>query len=81
MNTSIIVLSLIYLKKYELIIKLSRWIYKELIKINYSNLKLKKALEKKDLEIIKRIVHLNVDKNILNKYLVTYYYNYELVKL
>jgi ankyrin repeat protein len=81
-NTSIVHSSLKYLKVFN-IVKLSKWINEELIKINYSDLKLEKALEKKDLELIKEIIYLNVDKNILNKYLIKYKYykNYELVKL
>jgi hypothetical protein len=90
-NTSIVHSSLKYLKTFNIAVKLSRWIYEELIKINYSDLKLEKIFKKKDLEIIKEsgygledevlIIHLNVDKNILNKYLVKYYNDYELVKL
>src|SRR3982750_878448 len=80
-NTSIIVSSLKYLKKYELIIKLSKWINEELIKINYIDLKLEKVLEKKDLEVIKEIIHLNENKNILNEYLANYCDDYEIIKL
>jgi hypothetical protein len=79
-NTSIIHSSLKYLKTFN-IIKLSRWIYEELKSINYNDLKLKKAFKKKDLEIIKEIIHLNVNKELLNKYLTRYYNDYELVKL
>jgi ankyrin repeat protein len=90
-NISIVHSSLKYLKTFNLVIKLSRWIYEELIKINYNDLKLEKILEKRDLELIKEsgcgledkvlIIHLNVDKNILNEHLIKYYDNYELIKL
>jgi hypothetical protein len=53
LNTSIIHSSLKYLKTFNLAIKLSIWIYEELIKINYNDSKLEKAFEKKDLELIR----------------------------
>jgi hypothetical protein len=52
-NTSIVHSSLKYLKTFNLVIKLSRWIYEELIKINYNDSKLKKALKIEDFEIVK----------------------------
>jgi hypothetical protein len=44
MNTYIVESSLKYIKNnYKLIVKISRWIYFELIKINYSNSKIDRA--------------------------------------
>lgn len=57
---------------YEFTSNLSKWIFNELVKINYSNNKLSKALDKRDFEIIKILIKFNKDINLLSDYLVRY---------
>jgi hypothetical protein len=82
MNTSIVHSSLKYINNnYNLIVKLAKWIDEELNLINYSDLKLNKALLVKDIEIIKSIIKYVKDKNIMNKYLSKYWNHFEITKL
>jgi ankyrin repeat protein len=67
MNLYIINSSLKYLNNnYKLVVKLSKWFYEDLILINYSENKLVKCFERKDLDCVKIIIHLNQNKDILN---------------
>jgi hypothetical protein len=63
-NTFIIVSSLKYLKTFH-IVKLSRWIYEELINICYSDSKFRRASCINDLEVIETIIHLVQNKDLL----------------
>src|SRR5580704_12154089 len=83
MNTSIVNLSLKYIKNnnYNLIIKLSKWIYEELILIKYNDSKLNKALEVEDIEVIKILINLVQNKNLLNKYMYKFINKIHILKL
>ena len=66
MNTSIIHLSLKYLNNnYTLISKLSIWINEYLVIIHYDDYKLKKAFKLEDSEVIKSIICLTQDQELL----------------
>jgi ankyrin repeat protein len=81
MNVSIINSSLKYLNKYELIVKLVSWIYEELRSIYYEDFKLESSLKKKDVDVVKDLIHLVKDKSKLTEYLITYINNVEILKL
>lgn len=73
MNVSLICLTLKYLRtNYKLISCTCKWIYFELSKMNFSESKFIKALEKENLEIIKDLIKFNENKDILDKYLANF---------
>jgi ankyrin repeat protein len=82
MNTFIIHSSLKYLKIFH-VVKLSKWIYEELLIINYSDSKLEIALETGDLEVVDSLINLIQNKNLLNKYVYSkiYTFNSHFLKL
>lgn len=80
-NVSIICSSLKHLKKYKLVVKLSRWLYEELSIFNYKDSKLEKALSMKDIVVIKSVINRVEDKNIMNKCLYRYLEHFDIIKL
>jgi ankyrin repeat protein len=81
MNISIVVLSLKYLNEFSLCVKLSKWIYEELVLINYCDIKLKYAYKRKNIEIFKYLINLVKNKRLLDKYLFDYVHDFEIFKL
>lgn len=68
-NTSLIYLSLKYVNKnYRFICKASKWINFELTKYKISNEKFSKSLDKKDFEIIDKLI--KFDKTIIFKFFI-----------
>lgn len=82
-NTFIIHLSLKHLKNnYRLVVKLSKWINEELINICYSSdNKFIRASFQNDLEVIKLLIYLVQDKNMLTEYLLANEYDIDTLKL
>jgi hypothetical protein len=73
-NTSIIHSSLKYVNSnFKLTVKLSKWIYEELVKINYKDSKLLKSLDLKCYDIIESILYLVENKNNFSRRLIDGY--------
>lgn len=66
---------------YRSVSKVSKWFYHELVKYNYNDNKLRKALNKRNYKIIKSIIAFVQNKDILNEYLFEYYGNFDMLKL
>lgn len=88
-NISLICLTLKYISKnYKFICNVSKWIYFELAKLNYTKSKFVKSMKKEDFEVIKILINFNEDIDIINNYLNGYHYSerisenyYDIVKL
>jgi uncharacterized protein YaaW (UPF0174 family) len=71
-NTSIVHSSLKYINNnFELIVKLSNWIYNELRNINCNQLKLNNLLDKSKIEQVELLIKTNDVKDLLNNYILT----------
>lgn len=81
MNLSILISSLNYLTKFQLIVSLSTWLYQELMINKYTDIKLVKSFKNNDLQIAESIIHLNKDKYTFGRLMVFHATEYEKIKL
>lgn len=75
-----------YLKSFRLVSSLSRWLFEELVNINYKDSVLSTSLDRQDIDAVQSIIHLMKDKVTLNNFIRRCYFentkiSYKLAKI